>query len=399
MGCLNGPGDPPLRNLAVLLVVTIVMIFLYGQIDYATAPYNTWDLASYRAMAAAAPGIATDVCQPPAYRLLGPYVVGLLPVPDPVGFYALSVAASILLVLLAHRLFRELGLSTFVATFTVVLFTLNRFWFGLTVWDFFQLNDLLSLIWIVLAYMAMRRERWGLFGAALLAGAFTRETALLMIPVALVYLWERKELREKWGRVLLAALPAIVAFVMIRALVPAPCGKSLFTQLAAHSGSILAPEKIFRLTIYSYAPFSLLPLVFLPTTAIFFRQRPHLLALVALVFLSTLFGLSFDERLMAPAFVALYALIGVIIQQTVDSPRRWLPLLAVFAAGAFLVSLHHTVARFPLPGREWTIALSMGSLLIVTAVAILARLKRGQPAARDAGSAPPYPSNEPGKDL
>lgn len=388
-----------MKRLAVLLVVAAVMVFLYGQIDYTTAPYNTWDLASYRAMAAAAPRIATDVCQPPAYRLLGPYVVGLLPVPDPVGFYALAVIGSLALVLLAYRLFRTLGLSPFVAAFTVALFTLNRFWFGLTVWDFFQLNDLLSLIWIILAFLAMRKGRWALFGAALLAGAFTRETALLMIPVAFVYLWERGELRAKWARLLLAVLPAAAAFVLIRALVPAPCGQSLFTQLAAHSGSILDPEKILRLTVYSYAPFSLLPLVFIGTTVAFFKARPHALTLVALVFLSTLFGLSFDERLMAPAFVALYALIGLIVQQAVDNDGRGArPLLLVMAAGGFMASLHHTVARFPLPDRSWTLALSIAALVLVTAMAIIYRLRRGQAAGLAAQDNASYPSSEPGKD-
>lgn len=374
------------------------MVFLYGQIDYTTAPYNTWDLASYRAMAAAAPRIATDVCQPPAYRLLGPYLVGLLPLPDPAGFYALSVIASLTLVLLAYRLFRSLGLSAFVAAFTVALFTFNRFWFGLTVWDFFQLNDLLSLIWIVLAFLAMRKGRWGWFGAALLAGAFTRETALLMIPVAFVFLWERGELRQSWGRALLASIPAAVAFVLIRVLVPAPCGQSLLTQLAAHSGSILDPEKLLRLTVYSYAPFSLLPLVFLGATVAFFKARPHALTLLALVFLSTLFGLSFDERLMAPAFVVLYALIGVILQQAVDESQGARPLLAVMVVGGLLGSLHHTVARFPLPDRSWTMALSIGALILVTAAAIIYRLRRRQAAGLDAQHQASYPSSEPGKD-
>jgi hypothetical protein len=388
-----------LKKLAVLLVVTIVMVFLYGRIDYTIAPYNTWDLASYRVMADAAPRIAAEVCQPPAYRLLGPYLAGLLPLPDPAAFYLLSVLASIALVLLAYRLFVELGLTPVVAVLTVVLFTFNRFWFGLTIWNFFQLNDLLSLIWIVLSFLAMFRRRWGLFGAVLLLGAFTRETALLMIPVAFVYLWERKELRGQWLRLALAAVPAVIAFVLIRALVPAPCGKSLLTQLAAHSASILSPEKIFRLTIYSYAPFSLLPLVFFGTTLAYFKQRPHAFTLLALVFLSTLFGLSFDERLMAPAFVALYALIGLVMQQAVDDGRAGVPLLVAAVAGAFLASLHHTVARFPLPGREWTLVLSMGSLVVVTAIALIYRLRRGQPAQPGAARRETHPSNEAGKDL
>ena len=386
-----------MKKLVALLVATAGMIFLYGRIDYTAAPYNTWDLASYRAMAAAAPRLASDVCQPPAYRLLGPYLVGLLPVPETAGFYLVAIVASLALVLLAYALFRALGLTPLVATVTVILFAFNRFWFGLTVWDYFQINDLLSLVWIVIMFLAMMKDRWALFGGVLVLGVLTRETALLMAPVAFVYLWERKELAGKWRRFALAVIPGVVAFLLIRLLVPAPCGKSLFTQLAAHSRSILAPEKLFRLTINSYLPFSLLPLVFLGATVAFFRQRPHALVLVALVFLSTLFGLSYDERLMAPAFVAIYAVIGLSAQAVVGKRGQNRAFLAILLIGGFLASLHHQVARFPLPDRTWTLALSLGSLVIVTGAGIYYRIKSAR--AADSVETEGGPSDRPPRDL
>lgn len=347
------------------------MVFLYGQIDYTVAPYKDWDLASYRVMAQAAPGIAEGVCQPPAYRLLGPYLAGLLPVSDPVAFYALAVIASLVLALLAFYFFRDFGLSPAVAAIVVALFTFNRFWFGLTVWDFFQLNDLLALIFIVILFLAMYRNRWGLFGAVLFLAALTRETGFLMIPVAAVYLWERKELSAQWKRALAATVPALAAFVLIRLFVPAPCGKPLLEQLAAHSVSILSLEKLFRLFINSYLPFSLLPVVFFATTARYFRTRLHALVFVVLVFLSTLFGATFDERLLAPAFLVIYAIIGLVIEEY--RTEKWF-VVALLVAG-FVASLHHSTARFPLPDRSWTLALSLGALAAVTLAAIVCRFR------------------------
>ena len=363
-----------MKRLTVVVLIAIIMVFLYGQIQYTVAPYKNWDLASYRAMAQAAPGIASDVCQPPAYRLFGPYLAGLLPVADPIAFYALSVFASIVLAVLAFYFFRLVGLSPWTAVITVALFTFNRFWFGLTVWDFFQLNDLLSLIWIVILFIAMLKDRWLLFGVTFFLSVLTRETGLLMIPVVFVYLWENKSLGGKWKTAFGSMLPGIAAFLLVRILVPAPCGKPLFEQLAAHSISILSPEKFLRLAISSYAPFSLLPFVFLGLTVAYFRTRWYALVFVVLVFLSTLFGATFDERLMAPAFVVLYALIGL----TIDDRRDQNAYVAVLLLGGFLASLHHSTARFELPGRTWTLALTLGSLALVTTVALFFRLKRPQ---------------------
>ncbi len=352
------------------------MVILYGQIEYTIAPYANWDLAGYRRMAAASPAIATDICQPAAFRVLGPWLAGLLPVPDPVAFYALSVALSIVLVLLSYHFFRVIGLAPAVAVITVILYTFNRWWFGTTVWDFFQVNDLLSQIWIVLLFLAMLQGRWAVFGLVFFLAALTRETGLLMIPVAAVYLWERKAFRSQGLRALAAIVPGIALFIVLRMVIPAPCGKPLFEQLLAHSGSILSPVKVARLLINSYLPFSLVPFVFFEDTIRYFRGKAYELLFVALVFLSTLFGLAYDERLLAPSFVVIYVLIGNVIQA--HYKEKWF--VAVLVIGGFLSTFHHLRTRFPLPDRDLTLVLSLGALALVTAASIAIRLRQ-RPAA------------------
>lgn len=364
-----GSGIHIVKRLTTLLFVTIIIVILYGQIEYTIAPYSTWDLAGYRRMAAAAPAIATDICQPAAFRVLGPWLAGLLPVPDPVAFYALAVLMSIVLVLLSYHFFRVAGLAPAVAVIVVILYTFNRWWFGTTVWDYFQLNDLLSQIWIVLLFLAMLQGRWAIFGVVFLLAALTRETGMLMIPVAAVYLWERKELRQQGPLALAAIAPGVALFVALRMVIPAPCGKPLFEQLLAHSGSILSPVKVARLLINSYLPFSLLPFVFFNDTIRYFRGKAYALVFVTLVFLSTLFGLAYDERLLAPSFVVIYALIGSVIQA--NWREKWFVALLVIAG--FLSTFHHLRARFPLPDRDLTLVLSLGALALVTAASIAIR--------------------------
>lgn len=96
---MNILKTPEFKNLAILFIIAIIMVILYGQIDYTAEPFSSWDLAPYRKIALASPGISPTIEQPFAYRLLGPYLVGLLPVPDPIGFYAFAVALSIFLVI------------------------------------------------------------------------------------------------------------------------------------------------------------------------------------------------------------------------------------------------------------------------------------------------------------
>jgi hypothetical protein len=367
----------PLRNFTclaiVVLIEAILMVILYGQIDYTIAPYANWDLTNYRNMAAASPEIATNICRPFAFRVLGPYLVGLLPISDPQGFYIFSVLASVGLVFLLYRFLCASGLSPSVAAITVVLFTFNRYWFGFTVWNYFQINDLLSLIWIVVLFSAMLRGRWIIFCAALFLGSLTRETSMLMIPVVFAYLWERKELRRQWRPALVAIIPGFITFFLLRILIPSTCGLSLFEALPVYASKILSPDTFYRLLINSFLPLSLIPLVFYEITFKFFRTRLYALLFVVVVFASAFFGEN-QERLMAPAFLVVYALMGNVIQEHC-SERMF---LAVLIGGGFLCSLHYMIARYPLPDRTVTVALSLGSLLVITVVAFAYRLKRGR---------------------
>lgn len=375
-------AEPPPRravlemnHLSALLIVTAAIIVLYGQIDYAVDPYAKWDLSHYRTMASASPGIATNVGHPFAFRVLGPYLVGLLPFPDPVGFYGFAVVLSLGLVFLLYYFLQSVGLSPSASLVTVVLFAFNRHWFGFTIWDYFQVNDLLSLVFILVLFWAMLNDRWMVFGVTLFLGAMTRETAMLMIPVVFAYLLEKKEISTRWRKALIAIGPGLIAFFLLRFFVPTT-GGTLLEAFHVNSRKVLSPERLFRLMVNSFLPFSLIPLVFFEMTFRFFRARIYALVFVILVFLSALFG-SNDERLMAPAFIIVYLLLGVVIQ-ALNSEKTF---LAIFISGGFLSSLHHITGRYPLPNETLTWIFSLVSLLVVTIAAIAFRVKGARPTA------------------
>jgi hypothetical protein len=222
----------------------------------------------------------------------------------------------------------------------------------------------------------MLRRRWIIFGAALLLGSLARETSMLMIPVVFAYLWERQELRQQWRQALVAIIPGLTIFFLLRILIPTTCGVSLFAAPLAYAGKVLSPDTLPRLLINSFLPFSLIPVVFFETTFKFFKTRVYALLFVVLVFASAFFGED-QERLMAPAFLVVYALIGYVIHEHYSEKM----FLVVLIGGGFLSSFDHVIARYPLPDRTLTVAFSLASLLVVTIVAIAYRLKRGRSAA------------------
>lgn len=94
-------SSPHARLLAVVCFTALILALLYGEIPFEREPYTQWDLVHYKAMAEAVPKLATDVPQPFCFRVLGPYLVGLLPLS--VGFYVLSIVTSLVLVELSLK--------------------------------------------------------------------------------------------------------------------------------------------------------------------------------------------------------------------------------------------------------------------------------------------------------
>ncbi len=357
-------------SLSILFSVTALMLILYGQINYTMEPYASWDLASYLRMASASPNIDITADQPYAFRLLGPYLVGLLPIPEPLGFSIFTILGTFLLVFLFYRFLRDIKLSPLFSVIATMFFVFNRYWLGFMIWDYFQINDLLSLIWIIVLFRAMLKDQWALFGIAFFLGAITREPSILMMPVAFAYLLETKCLSSKWHKALLATLPGLTIFLLLRVLFPFEGGHNLLEAPFINAGRLFMLKNIYRLSINSFIPLTFVPFICFETTLRFFETKKYMLLFVVLVFVGSLFG-GDNERLLAPMFIVFYALIGTIIQELKSGKI----LITIFIICGFLSSFHHLYARYPLPSINWTYLLSFGSLFTVTVGTIIYRMK------------------------
>ena len=367
--------------LAVLLCAGI-MIYLSGTVPYNSLPFSRWDLSNYRQMAQASPHIDRGVCPPYLYRILGPYVVGLLPMSDAAGFYLAAIVCSLLLVAVYFRLLCAVGISPAAAGLATMLLTMNRYFFGFTIWDYFQIDDLIAELLLVALFLNMIQFKWGVYSALLLMGSLTRESVFIIVPATLVFLWERKKIKKELVPFCAALLPGIVVFIALRLFIKSTCidhesglpGSGMayygwaFIKYLVH---FVQPETLFRRLVNAFAPFSFLPIIFFRETGDLLAENKHMGVFYMLVFLSTVFG-GDAERLMAPAFIVFYILLGRIIDKSIVSrPFQEMAVIGI----AFLSTIHHQNARFLLSSQKYTVLFSMGSLVLMTILCIYYRVR------------------------
>ncbi len=361
------PGDAPihLSSLLFLFLLTASMAFLYGGIDATRPEYADWDVWDYTRMAQAVPGLADNVASPFVYRLAGPYLAGLLPYPEPEAFRLLALLFSFTLVMGFYGLLCSQGLRPWIAAVTVSLFTFNKHHFGFNLWDYFQVNDVLVLICMTVMLWALYGERWRLFGIVLCLGAAAKETCLLLIPAALVYLCEKGTLPRQWRTAVEAFIPGLFVFLSLRALIAPAGGPSPVESFLTHSTKVLSFTTPLHLLVNPFLPFVFLPFIYLKATVQFFSMRKHLLIFGVLVLFSSLFGAN-NERLMAPASLVFYWLIGTILQEC-GAGRVFIGCCLGFG---FLSSFHDEIGRWPLPGHTWAMVVSLVALMGVTGAGI-----------------------------
>ena len=371
-----------LKTYALLVSVCALIILSKGRIDFASPAFAGWDLHSYRAVAIASPHLAPDAMAPFCYRLLGPYLVGLLPLPDPLAFWLLNSVACLVLVVLFYRFLIDQKIRRDVAVMTVLLFACNRYFYGFFAWDPFQIDDVMALICIVLCFSFLFKGRWVAFAFCLALGCLTREAVLIMIPVSMFYLWEYGKFRQDYQRLMLAIAPPLAVFILVRVLVPADqasIGLSgilpyYWTKFGESIGNAIAPQAWFRRLLWCFMPLTLVPVMFIRTTISFFSARKHLLLFILLVVVTDLWGIDVGggdaERQMAPSFLAFYWLIGAITQRELAAAKWVFP--ALFGCG-LIASLHHLQGIYPLPSKRATLLVTLIGFAGVTVTVLLSR--------------------------
>jgi len=353
-----------------IICVAILAIYFYGKIDYTKEEFRNWDSHQYVKMAKAVPKIDDTIPRPFSFRLLGPYLIGLLTDQYEIGFYIFNVMASIFFIIIFLEFLCYFKIRRSIASIIIIFYILNKHFFGFTSWNFFHINDVLMNIIFIILFWSLLEGRWVIYTVALLLGSVTREPFLIIIPVTFFYLIENKKFRKHALRLILYILPAIICFLLIRIYITPTSGLMLSDAFYRFSDKIFNMRGLFKFFINPFVPLSLIPIIYYEKTILFFKEHKYMILYVILVFFSALFGSNY-ERLAHPSFIVFYLLIAVIIQESNLNKKRIITTLLIFT---YLSSLHYLIGRFKLPDRNTTIILSGGSFILVTIVIFIYRM-------------------------
>ncbi len=349
------------------------MIFYYGQIDISVEPFNEIpDIIHYRMMAEASPGLSTEVSRNFGYRILSPWIVGMLPMNVDLGFYLMTMIIAIMIPLFLFKFFKLFGLKENTAFFVTILFMLNKYTYGFAIWDFYDINDLMTHLLILLFFIALKKENFFYISAILIIGVLNRETILFAVPAGLMYYWFKEKSPKKTYKLIAATIPAVLILTALRTFVvtESSSGGGLAQSFGKlhfdDTNKIFKPATYYRIIINTFLPLAFVPVVFLREKIKFFKEHSYFFVFVVIYFLSC-FIAGDNERLFAPVFPVFYLLIGYVLQKKkLLTSRNKFILLGLTA----LALPHHMYSRFPVPNKTITIIFSFASLLFITVYSI-----------------------------
>lgn len=359
--------------LPIIALTALIVLPFHGWVDLAHPDLRGWDLHSYRAMALAAPGLADGIMQPFAFRPLVPWLAGMAPIDVDLAFRVIGTLATFSVALLLAVFLRQEGASAPAAWLATLAWLTNTYWCGYPDWNPYQANDTVALALLLLGYIAARDRRFIALGGITMISVLARETAVLLGPLTLFMLWQAGAPASTWVRASAAFVPAAGLFLALRLLVPSEGGLALTEAIATHASKLISPEAWLRAAINAPMPLGLLPLVYCDRLLAWFRDRPHWLLWIALVFLSTMFG-SNIERLLAPVFMPFYLFLA-----HVATRERWHGgTCAIIATACVLGSLHHLYGWLLLPDPFATRVTGLAATLVVGATLLAARIAPGR---------------------
>jgi len=365
-----------LRYDLVVLCVVGIMVAWYGEIDPASfTSQSELDLVQYSRMAAAAPLLDLSVPAPFVYRIAPPYLAGTL-----APFVSSELNAFRLLTYLAlagcalqfRRWLIDRHVREHTALLVAILLCCSPHIAGAVIFNPYQLADALSFLVIVTSLRTLESRTWWAFGTLMVIGAMTRETCMLMIPVAVVWSLRQEEKPNSWMRNVLVivawSIPSVLVAIFIRRLMtPVNADWNIVGNYAVYSWKLADPLSWYRLLINSMAPLSLLPLFFFRNFAGFLRENLHLAILFLLVAITSFAGKDV-ERLIAPSFPLMFGFMAILLDKRIHQ-GSWPGIILIL--GTFISALHPLYSSAPIVGRTAYIVLSV--LAAVTVPALLYR--------------------------
>lgn len=357
----------------LLTFICLVQIFLAGQADLTNYDSNH-DVISYRKMAIAFPSIDYSVGKPFAHRLLAPWLVRLFFNDIDLGFIIFNALFSIVFILTLFYFLKQNKISERVAFFITTAFVFNRYFIPNFGYEPQRFADVLSNLTLLLSFIFLTREKYMLVLFLSLLGVLARESALLIIPVGLIYILTNDH-KNKLSNFISLSLILIIVFICIRFFIPVESGISLVQAFSENWTKLFSPEAIAKQFFLAFNPFFLIPLISFKKFFDFNKINPHWLALLIFTVLFSLSG-GDKERLMFTYAPIFYLFIAVLFQRLEEQIRVNFSIVISILLFCWIANLHHIWGIVKLPSREISLGFAVAGGLIMLLVYLKLRIKR-----------------------
>ena len=369
--------DSTSNHIFWIILFTIISIILSGQIDYNSPEYLNIDQAKYRAMAESAPGLNDQVIKPFAFRILGPWLAGLLPFEITVNFFIINFITLLLIPISLYFLLLKFSIKREISLALIICFVFNRYFFQFYAWNYFMIVDSITLLLLIFYFFLLKRRNWFLLGCLIVLGIFIKEIVVIFIPTAFIYLYFNKGKSKDYFHLTIISLLSFFIFIGIRIFLSNGGGEELIEQFTARILRSIEPIAIIKKLIITFTPFGLIPFLFYKDTLEFFKGNKYLLAYLLLVFLTTVFG--DHERLMTPFAPIYLLLIGSILQKyivKVQSAKSNIFFISIIIL-SILSSFYHLWGMIQLPSRS--ISMISTAILLIACLILFINLKITSP--------------------
>ena len=162
---------------------------------------------------------------PWSWRILGPWVVGLLPGSNRFGFQAVCLMSLVVAAASVYRICLRLGFDMLLASCGLLLFVSLSFATKYVMFDFW-LTDPLAFAFVALAVLFAVEQRPIAFAMCLAVGVLAKESVLFAAPLLYTFGAERPLDRRALWRVAVATTPALLVLLAVRLAIPSWNGQS-----------------------------------------------------------------------------------------------------------------------------------------------------------------------------
>jgi len=356
------------NHLLIILAVTIFVLLFTGQIEYQLPQYKASDLTKYIAMAKSSPELNTNIIKPFVYRILAPWIVGLMPFSIQTNFLLLNIVSLILLSFVFYFALLEFKLLPNVALALTIAFQMNRYFFQFLSWNYFQLCDTIALTVLFLSFILIKRKKWSALFLILPVSILVKEYALIILPMGLYYFLIHKKSKKDFLLFAIISFFTVAVYGSVRMVLNVNQGADLLTQYTTKEFYYPRIMLFLKKYVASFIPFGLLPIVFWKELISFFKKNGFLFVYTITVIVISYFGEA--ERMMAPLAIVYFMFVGNLIEKTFDIKDRFQENRIFFTIIiiSFLSSFYHLWGIVQFPNKYWSIA---STILFSIIIAIL----------------------------